>query len=518
MTALILLAALACPALGQGGDPRILPTGRLGPAQKSFLKEKVREFGDPEPDRRRALALQVAQAADAAVPFVLDAFQSSTNPLVVRTAILALGEIGTQTALEALSRQVLAGDLKDAEKSLALLILGQHSPCDLLESIRTAALSNRPSLLREASTLALGRLLDLEGVGAALEKLDREPLESRRVAVLVAAGVTGDRLFLPRIVPFLQDDAVDVRRAAAFALGETADAAMIRPLLESLRREQDATVLSALAIALGVLEDPGSAEALIGLAGSRDSAVRRMALVALASRPEGEAQIRAVLASSLDPELLTEVALATSGSPRELYEAPLSDLLSSRSPLVRAAAGLSLGASEASHSSQQLLAWLTGERDGPARDTAVLVAGILAPPGVTEVLSAERFQADDSDLLRRVKRTLEGRSDRRLLTDLLEQRLREARARRIDRADQLLEELVRASLGMKEISRRVPATEAEGDGDGGGSSGEGPIPEAYRHRKFVRVDRRNSTVERDLEAWFKHRSYFGSWAERRERR
>ena len=518
MMPLLLLTVLSCPAHGQGDDPRILPTGRLGAAQKNYLKELVRQFGEAEPERRRAVAVRTAQAADAAVPFVVDALRSSTNPLVTRTAILALGEIGTQTAQEVLSRQVQAGNLRDDEKCLAMLFLGQQSPCALLEEIRATALTSRPSLLRDVAMLVLGRQLDIEGVGAALEKLGREPLETRRVAVLVAAGVAGDRLLLPLIVPFLRDDAVDVRRAAAFALAETADASMIRHLLDSLRRERDGLVGSALALALGALEDPESAEALLGLANARDPAVRRMALIALASRPEGESRVRAALESLREPELLAEVALATAGSPRERFEAPLSELLASRHAEVRIAAGLSLAASGADQSSQQLLAWLSGERNGPARDTAVLVAGILAPPGAAELLAGERFQVDDRDLLRRVRRTLDGRSDRRLLIDQLEQRLRQAGARRIDRSDQLLEELVSASLGIKEISRHVAAPVPDAGGDGGGASDGGPVSEAFGSRRFVRLDRRNSSVDRDLEAWFRHRSYFGSWAERRQRR
>lgn len=525
-TIVTFVALAAALARGQSEDEGSLGAIRLGSSQAGYLKDLIREFGDSDPAQRRLAVKQVSRAGDAAVPLVLESIRETSNPQIIRSGLLALGEIGSPTAVELLRRQVQTGELREAEQTVAMLLLGQLGPEKALNRIRAAAVLKGPSLLRRAALLALGFQRDLEGISPVLSSLGKEALESRRIVALVAAGVCGNRQSLPEVVPFLEDDAVDVRRAAAFAMAEIADPSVLQPLLDTLKRERDEQVLIAVALALGRQEDQASAAALASLASSQVLDLKAVALVALAARADGAEPVLRTLAGSRDPLLLSEVALAVAAAPERRFGDALSNLLASRHAPVRGAAGLALAAQQSVDQAQAILAWLKKERDRDAQISAVLAAGLLEPPGALEILGGPGFRCADMELLERVSRTLQRNSDPRLLQDRLERELRAGQARLIDRIDDLLRDLVAAGCGLKQISRHVsvpsqkPGDGADGAGDGGGPTGsgsEGIRPDLGGRSRLARIDWRNSSVERDLEAWFREDDYFGSWAERQQR-
>lgn len=516
-------------SVGQVGDARSPTAGRLKSGHLQFLRERISDFDHPQPDRRRAAVVRVAAAGDAGLDPVAAGLASNSNPLFTRSALLLLAEIGTPAAVQRARILVREGGLGEDEQAVLALVLGALPATvpgvpavaaqsgDELPWLRELAASRRPSLARRSATLALGRLGDESGLRPLLESLDREPLEDRRITVLVAVGASGDRQFLPEVVPFLRDDAPDVRRAAVFVMAETAEPAVLDRLLAAFAREKNERVIEALLLAFGGFDDEESLASLVSRASDRSLPVQIAALVALAARPDGVETLRRALKSTRDPGLLRPLALAAADSGAVLLQPELEELLEHRAAEVRGAAGLALAAQGAVDSRQSILAWLARERDGEARAAALLTVGVLGLSGAEKELESSGQSASLRLLCAEVGRTLAGRRDPRLLRDRLEQLLRRERARRLDRVDALLDGLVAICLGLDSISRRVAVRSGEdsgneGGGDGGGNEGTHQGP--FSNRRASRVDRRNSSVERDLEAWFEDRPYLPRWPER----
>ncbi|MBI4881914.1 MAG: HEAT repeat domain-containing protein [Planctomycetes bacterium] len=511
-------------AAAAGAQPA---SGRLQSVQESYLRDVLRQFGSPDPRLRRQAVLDVARAGDAAVPLVVESAGNTSNPLVQRCCLFALAEVGGATAAAAVRARYLADALREDERAIAALILGKLGPAEAREQLREEAASRRPGLLRQAAVLALGRVGDADGLAPVLASLSREPLQDRRVALLLAAGATADRVFLPVIVPLLEDGAAPERMAAAFAAGEVADAAALPDLLRACRREKDEKVLESFALALGVFEDPASCEVLEEWTRSRAEGVKAAALAALAARADGAGAVVQVFAASRDASLLERTALAAAGAPEpRLLRQALEGLLLAQRANVRAAAGLALAALGAEEALQPLLDWLRSEKDQVALRDALLVAGALEFEGALPLAEERRADAGDEQLCLQVERTLSGRRDARHLRDRLEARLAATGARLHDRRDLQLSELVGQALGLDDYVRRRAVAPGdppgggggEGGGDEGGEGAEGEGQEGFPGRRPGRVDLRGSAVERDIEEWLADEAYFPPAAARRARR
>ncbi|MFG0317388.1 MAG: HEAT repeat domain-containing protein [Planctomycetota bacterium JB042] len=496
--ACLLLLVPSLLARAQERPTAPIGAGRLRPSHEQYLDEVARGFSDPDPERRWEAIRRIARAGDAATPVVIERLRETRNPLGQRSALFALGEIGTETALGELERATEGGALKEDERSVAMLVLGARGRAAAVPSLREAASARRATLLGRAATLALGRVGDVEGLRPLVERTAREPIADRRVAIVTAAGATADRRLLPSIVGAIGDDVAAVRRAAAFAIGEIAEAAELELLLVHARREPDEEARAAFALAFGRIDHPSALEALRRATRDGADGVRDAAWAALAARPDGAADVAAALGAQRNAERRAALARAAAAGRGEVLEAALRENLSDRKAKVRSAAGRALAAMRADGEPQVLLDWLARESDEEARHDAALVAGVLRLPGALDVLAARPV---DASIGRRVERVLRGRLDPRVLDEELERRLREEGGRLEDRRDEELDRLVSRVLDLDEVVRRRS-----------GSDGvpPGPVPPGGKPR----VDRRTSSVERDLIEWFDVRPYFPPSAER----
>ncbi len=496
--ACLLLLVPSLLARAQERPTAPIGAGRLRPAHEQYLEEVADGFSDPDPERRWEAIRKIARAGDAATTIVIERLRETRNPLGQRSALFALGEIGTETASAELERALRGGALKEEERSVAMLLLGRRGRSAAVPSLREAAAARRATLLGRAATLALGRLGDAEGLRPLVERAPREAIADRRAAIVTAAGATGDRRLLPAIVACIGDDAAEVRRAAAFAVGEIREAAELELLLAHARREPDEAARAAFALAFGRIDHPSALEALRRATKDGADEVRDAAWAALAARPDGAGDVAAALGAQRNAERRAALARAAAAGRGEALEAALRERLTDRKAPVRAAAGRALAAMGADGDPQLLLDWLARETDDEARRDAVLAAGVLRLPGALDVLSERPL---DSPLGRRVERVLRGRLDPRVLDEELERRLREEGGRLEDRRDEELGRLVARALDLDEVVRRRSGS------DGGPP---GPVPPGGKPR----VDRRASSVERDLIEWFDVRAYFPPAAER----
>lgn len=180
-----------------------------------------------------------------------------------------------------------------------------------------------------------GRLTAASGAGWRAALGDRDPAV-RRTALLTASTRTeGDELVAlvgaaltdsdasvrhdaaeiagrhPRAAALLQahlgrmlniDEDAHCREAAAFALGESADASAAHALVAALGDETSPLVREAIAGALGALGQPSTVGTVIALTSGEKPAVRRRAVVALAAFDDAgaDAAIETAAASDRD--------------------------------------------------------------------------------------------------------------------------------------------------------------------------------------------------------------------------
>jgi HEAT repeat protein len=148
----------------------------------------------------------------------------------------------------------------------------------------------------------------------------------------------------------LDDGAVRVRAAAAFALGEQRDRAVTPALLRALA-DKDLNVRFAAAVALGKIKDPAAVPALIAACRDRDEDVRAHAAAALGET--GDRRATAALLERLDQDIV---------------------------PLVRGYAAMALGQLRDPASLVPLLAHADEEKDASALAATAAALGELRDP------------------------------------------------------------------------------------------------------------------------------------------
>lgn len=478
-------------AAAQGESVRALPS-----QQEQFVRGLIKDFNQPDPARRRAAIDTVAMAAGAAaIPLLLSSFEDST-PLERRSCLLAAMEIGGPVAAAAIQKMAAEPRLQDGERCIAALVLGVVGAGDRLDELRELAAGKRPSSARRGAVLALGRLQDGAGLRDVLARLEKEGIAKERATMLVAVGAARDRLLLPAVLAYMRDDDDEVRRAAAFAVGELGDPSTLPALLQAAASERSIPVQEAQALALGRYDDAGSRAALLGLSTSKDEVVWSAAWLALAARTDTLEWLSSRLRSTKNPDRTARLALACAACPNEGIRQVLEELLKSSRPEVRGAAGLSLAARGERQSGAAILAWLEREKRQEERGEAILAAGALVVEAALPVLDGAQPVSRADPLTEAVRSTLTGRLDPRVLRDQVDERLREMNARLWDRREVVGQDLIESLFELDQLDRRIAPP-------GGGSGGN--TPPGYPSGA-ARLDG-DSSFTRDLEGWFARRCY-----------
>lgn len=515
--------AVAIAATTRADEVPLLYADALRPAHETYLRERAKDLGDPDPKKRRSAIHALADAGDAGAATLLESIGKTQNGVVLRSALLALCEAASPTAIAELRRLYEKGGLQEGERAILGLVLGILGPGSASNALRAEATSRKPSTARLAATLGLGRCADGEALAPLLAGIGKEPLEEQRAAIVLAAGearLRGAEFAPGAFAVALRDRGGMVRRAGALALARVPSTADVDALLDAWKREKVAEVRTALAYALGGIDDPRVDEALTSAARGKPGDVRDAALVALAGR-RGGAWLD-VTKTVKESAVLEVAALGCAAAPDSTVAQALVDWLGSAQPALRSAAGLSLAAIRSAASRDAVLEWAARETDATALDDALLAVGVLDIQAALDRVGELRAPTGRVASARDTRKTLEGRRDARLLDDRLERRLKDRRARRTDRVAVDVAMLVDEILDLDDIARRLPGTDVgsgsgsgsgeeggsgEGSGETGGEEGptEGSEPTTV---KKPRVDPRNSSLERDLAEWFRERPYF----------
>lgn len=510
-------------------DVPLLYADALRPAHESFLRERAKDLGDPDPKKRRAAIHALADAGEAGAATLLESIGKTQNGVVLRSALLALADSGSPAAIAELRRMYEKGGQQEGERAVLGLVLGVVGPGSAAQALRSEAGSRKPSTARLAATLGLGRCGDGEALAALLSGLGKESLEEQRAAIVLAAGearARGAGFAAGTFGVALRDRGALVRRAGALAIALRPDVADAAALQDAWKREKVTEVRVALVLALGGIDDARVDEVLLAAARGKAGEVRDAALVVLAGR-SGGAWIDATR-SVKESAVLEVAALGCAAAPDSTVAQALVEWLGSAQPGLRSAAGLALAAMRSSAARDAVLDWAARETDVVALDDALLAVGVLGIPAALDRVGELRTPTGRVTLSKDARKTLEGRRDARLLEDQLDRRLRARHARRADRIADAVTGLVDEILDLDDIARRLPTSDSgsgssgsgsgeggagegsgEGSGESGGEEGSGEGGEVTTVKK-PRVDPRNSSLERDLAEWFRERPYFES--------
>jgi HEAT repeat protein len=294
-------------------------------------------LGDDAPTKADIEPIDGADADRTTVIDVLVAAVTSDEDRQVRAAAIdALDKHGT-ASLERVIAELSDVDLDSAAEWVTA------------QAFVEALSDDRPEL-RMAAASGLGRIGDSNATSALVERLaDPDPRVRTRSAI--ACGRIGDPRAVEPLEARLRDDSsVDVRRAAADALGEIGTEGAMGALLGS--DDDSVTVRRVVADALGQFGSIEPVDALVDFLGDDDETVRRTAMFSLVETlsnapPQRSHDVRNAaadrLGSATSEEVtppLSEILTESSGAPQRRNAAWLLGRVVGDSPDVTARTAL----------------------------------------------------------------------------------------------------------------------------------------------------------------------------------
>jgi HEAT repeat protein/beta-lactamase regulating signal transducer with metallopeptidase domain len=194
-----------------------------------------------------------------------------------RSIVSTLGELGSEVAVEALTRVVAEDPSADIRRQAAWA-LGEIEDDGAVTAL-LVAMQDEDVEVRRMAVWALGELEDEAAIPALVVALEDEDGEIRRHAVW-ALGEIESVEAVPGLGRALRDADPEIRRQAAWALGEIEDVSALDGLTLALR-DEDADVRRQAAWALGEIESPRALEALRTVIRDEDQEVRRQVVWAI---------------------------------------------------------------------------------------------------------------------------------------------------------------------------------------------------------------------------------------------
>jgi hypothetical protein len=239
-------------------------------------------------------------------------------------------------------------------RAQALERLARQGDADALTALREQAGSTSavsPESL--APVVALARLRDKAGE-ARLGEMLNSGAPNARAQVVQAIGQGSVRSLAPRVIPILSDSDINLRNAAAVALGLLQDRQAIPQLRRSFETDEAGAVKMFAAVALKQLGDPSADKFLEGLltgqiaelqviaagawqfATSRSPAWEKASRTLLASANDIHRLRAAELLAAVDPAAAKTVLNSALGSPNPLLRSGAARVLESRPELADA--------------------------------------------------------------------------------------------------------------------------------------------------------------------------------------
>ncbi|MCK9579788.1 MAG: HEAT repeat domain-containing protein [Methanoregula sp.] len=141
------------------------------------------------------------------------------------------------------------------------------------------ALKDPDAGVRSAAAESLGAIKSVRALQPLIHLLRTDPEKQVRIASARALGVIRDTYAIPPLADRFYDPDVEVRAAAAYALGHIGGPAL--PIVHSMTRDRDSRGRAAAYLSLGVMRDPGVVKFIVHGFTDQDPVVRDHAAHAL---------------------------------------------------------------------------------------------------------------------------------------------------------------------------------------------------------------------------------------------
>jgi beta-lactamase regulating signal transducer with metallopeptidase domain/HEAT repeat protein len=251
----------------------------------------VEPHGAAKPERaadpRAAAAIRIATASDSSeqpdqrAAVLAKTLRSDPSAPVRRIAAWGLHRYAEMDVAADALVAALGGDADASVREMSAWSLAEarRRPA-VAAALVKAVRQDRDPEVRSTSVWALGEVRDESAVEALTSALGDSSADTRELAAW-AIGSCGPKQAPAALVRALGDRSPDVRLSTAWALYTIRDPATIGAIEAAYHKETDADVRTGLIKALGAMGD-GSIDALQRLVTSPDSAVRAVAVTALA--------------------------------------------------------------------------------------------------------------------------------------------------------------------------------------------------------------------------------------------
>lgn len=317
--------------------------GKLGGQQAEIALTEA--MNDPSPRVRQAAAAALGtffEHHEEGVRALLAALKD-TDPLVRAAAVGSLGNVNT-FKVDGPVAEMASDDFAFVRKQVAASLRRLEATEHVLTTIRLLADSDMSVRMEAAQTL--GSFHDEKAISPMVARLsDPDKFVRRAVSKGLVALQMADQI-VPKLVAQLKNEAAEVRREAAWALGEYRDKRGTIPLAWIVRDPDFQTSLNAIE-ALGKVGDPLAVDELLYQLKNRSAPKRAMSawsLGEIGDKRATNAMIPLLTDSDFEPRLETAIAAGKIRDAR--FVEPLIKVLhnvTSERYATRAAAAWSLG-------------------------------------------------------------------------------------------------------------------------------------------------------------------------------
>lgn len=401
LAALVVTLGAMRPAEAAVAEPAIHGDASIGRTEASIESPALRSEANAPVSAglARDERKEAARLVDAGV---LDRLPPSASAAV---EALASGTASTAQARQERSTAVTAliGAIRDSNVEVrvnAIMALGSlNADPRSVQALIQALRTDPDAEVRKVAAWALGQIEDRAATSALVQAMASDrSVEVRRTATW-ALGQIEDPAAVDGLVRAMRDSDPEVRKTAVWALGQIEDRRAVAPLTEALR-EGDVEVRRDAAWALGQIEAREAVPALSAALRDGDREVRETAVWALGEieDPSAVPALSGVLRDS-DPRVRSQAVWALGQIEAESAVTPLASLLASDDDVgVRENAAWALGQIEAKSSVPALSAALR-DRAPRVRVMAAWALGQVEPDQAPEALTGA-LRDDNVDVRR----------------------------------------------------------------------------------------------------------------------
>jgi HEAT repeat protein len=385
-------------ALGMLKDTRNIP----------HLLKVIENRGKYKDAQRATAALAMGFIGDkAATSSLVDVLNKSTDEEIRAAAVVALGLLKDDSAVEPLYKLISVARGKNVEKLRAYAVTalgklgipeftpqGSKKKVSVTDLLKKLMHTDKSKQVKRSAVLALGALGGEKYLNDLIKKVkaDRDPMVRNFAMIALARLAESDRAkraIRQELERVLMGKDYSGKGFAALSLGLLGDKAGARALQRAFKEQSDPSNRSAAAIGLGLLKDESSAMNLLSqIQLSRDSKIRGYCCVALGMMQAKQAvpEMRRILTKEKNPELRAAAAIALANMSDPEGMEILRKALDDKNSYLKMTTALALGYFRDDKVVPDLTKAFAKEKNNEVRAIMTVALGYIVDPNEVPVL------------------------------------------------------------------------------------------------------------------------------------